>query len=268
MSKIGLFDSGVGGLNTLRALRTSLPHYDYLYLGDSARAPYGARDQAQIYDYTRECIEYLRQNGCSLVIIACNTASTEALRKLQDEYLPIRDSFRILGILVPVAEHAIQMTQNKKIGVLATVATVTSQKYVRELHKIDQSIDVFQNAAPMLVPYIESGAQSADQLCDLLQTHITPLLQHDIDVLVLGCTHYAHIEHAIRLFIPPHVSLVHDAQCVGDALEKYLKKHATFAEQLSQTNTCSIYTTYSTPTFSRIASLCVPHVHAAEITLT
>ncbi len=156
--KIGVFDSGFGGLNVFRYISDELNEYDLVYLGDTARTPYGNRSQETVYEYTRQGIEFLFQKGCSLVILACNTASAEALRKIQQEFLPEKyPDKHVLGVLIPVAEVVENITKNKRVGVLATDSTISSGAYNREIYKIDKDIQVFGQSAPLLVPIIESG---------------------------------------------------------------------------------------------------------------
>ncbi len=185
--KIGVFDSGFGGLSVLRGIVDMLPEYSYVYLGDSARAPYGGKSMEEIYTFSKQAIDFLFQEGCTLVIFACNTASSDALFRIQHEYLPAHfPHHKVLGVLIPYAEEAIRQTHNKRIGVLATEATINSNKYQRELGKIDPSITIFQNAAPGLVPLIERGDVSSDTMLKLLQEYLRPLINADIDTLILG----------------------------------------------------------------------------------
>jgi glutamate racemase len=265
--KIGIFDSGVGGLNTLRALREALPEYDYHYLGDTARAPYGVRGQDELLEFTTEAAEYLRAQGCSLVIVACNTASTFAMKSLQKTLHGERDTFRMLGILTPVVEAALAATRNERIGVIATQSTVDSGKYLREVEKFTSDVAVFQNAAPTLASLIETNASEAD-IRTALTLAIAPLLDHDIDTLVLGCTHYSHVEHLVRSILPAHIAIVHEAQCIANSLTDYLKRHAEFAALLSHTSTCVIETTELSNTFAHFAHTAAPGVSVSEAYIT
>jgi glutamate racemase len=265
--KIGIFDSGVGGLNTLRALRTALPQYNYHYLGDTARAPYGVRGQDELLEFTTEAAEYLREQGCSLVIVACNTASTFAMKSLQQTLHGERDTFRMLGILTPVVEAALAATKNKRIGVIATQSTVDSGKYLREVEKFTSDAQVFQNAAPTLASLIETSASEAD-IRAALTLAIAPLLDQDIDTLVLGCTHYSHVEQLVRSILPAHIAIVHEAQCIARSLADYLMRHSDFAASLSHRGTCVLETTELSNTFAHFARTAAPAVSVSEAHIT
>ena len=186
---IGLFDSGFGGLYILRGIVKELPQYSYIYLGDSARAPYGPRSNEEVYAFTKQGVEFLFENGANLVVLACNTASSEALRKIQHEYHR-DDTQKVLGVLIPFAEAAVRQTVNKRIGILATEGTVQSGAFEREIKKIDPQITVFQQACPLLVPLVEAGEQDSENADVLIRKYLKPILAEDIDTLVLGCTHY------------------------------------------------------------------------------
>jgi glutamate racemase len=271
--KIGVFDSGVGGLNTLKALREAMPTHDFHYLGDSARAPYGARGQDELLRFTTEAATYLRAQECSLVIVACNTASTHAMKVLQEKLTGERDTFRLLGILTPVVERALATTKNNRIGVIATQSTVDSGKYAHEVAKFTSSkntqtnahkIVVFQSAAPQLANLIETNAPEAE-IRAYLKEEIPPLLVHDIDTLVLGCTHYSHVLHLIREALPSHIQIVHEAMCIGDSLREYLARHPYFAKNLSHRGTCAIETTKKTAAFVQRSSRLLPDTPIQEI---
>ena len=253
--RIGVFDSGFGGLHTLRALRDSLPEYNYLYLADSARAPYGPRPAEEIRAFSAEALEYLFHNGCELVIFACNTASSDALRFLQQNYLPRAfPKCRVLGVLIPLSELAAQSTLTKRIGVLATEGTVRSDAFVRELGKLDAQIQVFQEAAPGLVPLIESGGHASPEMRSLLELHLRPLIDASIDTLILGCTHYGFAIEAIRAIVGPDVSIVSDADAVPSSLHSYLARHTDLNAMLSRDGTLECYTTGDPLRFDEIGS--------------
>lgn len=264
--KIGIFDSGVGGLTTLRALRDALPTRDFHYLGDVARAPYGARGQDELRTYVREAVTYLRAQGCSLVIVACNTASTFAMKTLQEELRNERDDFRLLGILTPVVECALRTTHNNHIGVIATQSTVDSGKYPREVAKFRSDVTVYQEAAPTLASLIETNASEV-QISTALTAAITPLLAHTIDTLVLGCTHYGHAAHIARDILPAHIALVHEGMCIADSLQNYLVGHSEFAKSLSTNETCVIETTKITDTFKEFAHRVEPYLNIPQVQL-
>jgi glutamate racemase len=187
---IGLFDSGFGGLHVLRGIVKRLPGYGYLYLGDSARAPYGPRASDEVYSFTKQGVEFLFAHGAKLVVLACNTASSEALRKIQQEYLREGSPKKVLGVLIPFAEAAAARTRTKRVGVMATEGTVRSGAFPREITKVNDTIQVFQQACPLLVPLVERGEQNSAKADTLIRGYLAPLLGKHIDALVLGCTHY------------------------------------------------------------------------------
>jgi len=254
--RIGIFDSGFGGLHVTRSIVNALPQYEYLYLGDSARAPYGDRSQETIYEFTRQAVEFLFANDCELVILACNTASSEALRRLQQEYLPERHpGKRILGVLIPAAEDAIERSSNKRIGVIATHGTVASGAYLRELAKFDTSVKVFQKACPLLVPIVESGDQDSPEMDTILKRYLAPLLQESIDTLILGCTHYGILEDKIRTIIGPYIHIVSSTDVVPDKLKVYLEKHPELEARLGKNAQMQFYSTDRTDNFKRLGGI-------------
>jgi len=213
--KIGIFDSGLGGLFVTRALTKKLPQYDYVYLGDTQRMPYGNRSRETIYQFLREAVEYLFSRDCELIIVACNTASAEALRRIQQEYFPKHyPKRRVLGVIIPTAEIALENGMAKRIGVLATQGTVHSRAYVRELKKIAPHIEIFQQAAPLLVPIIESNSiKFADPI---LYSYLKPLLEKNIDTLILGCTHYPLLKPLLHDILGNGVKLIDSAEAMAD----------------------------------------------------
>ncbi|HLZ14731.1 MAG TPA: glutamate racemase [Candidatus Saccharimonadales bacterium] len=231
--KIGLFDSGLGGLIVTHSLIQNLPTYDYIYLGDTARVPYGNRSPGVIYGFTKTGVEYLFKQGCQLVILACNTASAEALRKIQREYLPQHfPDRRVLGVLIPGAEEAVMQTHNGKVGVMATRGTVDSKAYLREIHKLNPDIEVFQQAAPLLVPIVEAnGLKYAEPVLD---DYLAPLLAEGIDTLVLGCTHYPMLKEQIRSKVGDKIAVVSQDEFIPAKLADYLKRHPEIDQKLSQ----------------------------------
>jgi len=231
--KIGIFDSGVGGLIITHAVIQELPHYDYLFLGDTARVPYGNRSSETVYQFTRQAVEYLFQQDCMLVILACNTASAEALRRLQQEYLPQHYPGRkVLGVLIPAVEAAVEETRNNHIGVIATTATVESRAYVAEIRKRRPDVAVFQQATPLLVPLIESdGLQWAKPI---LREYLRPLRKDKIDTLVLGCTHYPAAREQIQQAIGEGVNLIGQDQIIPQQVITYLEHHPEVARRLTQ----------------------------------
>jgi glutamate racemase len=249
--RIGIFDSGFGGLHVLRHIATALPHYDYVYLGDTARAPYGERSQETIYKFTKQAVDFLFRNECGIVIIACNTASTEALRKIQDQY---GSKKQVLGVLIPAVEEAVRKTKNRTIGIMATSRTVASGKFIREVAKLDPSAKVFQQACPLLVPLIEAGEHNSPETETALRRYLAPLLRKKIDTLILGCTHYGILEKKIRKIVGPNIKIVSEAKVVPGKLKKYLDKHNGLEATLGTRSSAHFYSTDRTGNFERLGS--------------
>jgi glutamate racemase len=196
---IGIFDSGIGGLTVAKEVFKQLPEYQVLYLGDTARTPYGNRSQDLIYKFTEQAVDYLFKQGCYLVVIACNTASAKALRKLQQEWLPVKyPERRILGVIRPIAEESAELSRTKRIGVVGTKGTVSSKAYEFELKKIDPTIEVFQQACPLLVPLVEEGWKNKMVTGKIIRGYLRPLKFRQIDTLILGCTHYPMLMHYFK----------------------------------------------------------------------
>jgi glutamate racemase len=244
LSVLGFFDSGFGGLSVVREVRRKLPEYAVTYLGDNARTPYGGLSPETIYNYTLEGVLELFRRGANPVVLACNTSSSVALRRIQQEYLPQHHpDKRVLGIVIPTSEEVAHLSASKIIGVLATEMTVTSQAYPQEIYKIDSAVTVHQQACPLLVPLIESGdlhrAESA------VGPYIKRLLEiHDpIDTILLGCTHYALIEPGIRSLLPSSIRLVSQGAIVADKLADYLLRHPEFASRLDVSSAATFLTT-------------------------
>ena len=231
--KIGVFDSGLGGLFVTRALVKNLPQYDYVYLGDTQRVPYGNRSHETIYIFLREAVDHLFAHGCELIIVACNTASAEALRRIQREYLPAHyPKRRVLGIIIPTAEAALKDPKIKRVGVLATQATVASGAYVRELKKIRPDVKIFQQAAPLLVPLVENNAiQFAEPI---LRSYLQPLLQKNIDVLLLGCTHYPILKKQIKNICGRDIKVIAQDEIISAKLAAYLRHHPEIEKKLGK----------------------------------
>ena len=247
---IGIFDSGYGGLTILNHIRQHLPQYDYLYLGDNARAPYGTRSFDVIYEYTLQAVNYLHQQGCNLIILACNTASAKALRTIQQRDIN-PDELRVLGVIRPTVEVVPQRTRTKHIGVLATPGTVASESYVIELLKQDPTLIVTQQSCPMWVPLIESGEHLGDGANYFVEKYLTELLTRDplIDTIILGCTHYPLLQPKIETFLSSiahnpspianrplpitnsHISVIYQGEIVAHSLADYLHRHPDIAER-------------------------------------
>lgn len=261
MSRIGVFDSGFGGLSILKEIVKVIPQYDYVYLGDTARAPYGNRSQETIYEFTCEGIEFLFKNGCDLVVLACNTASSEALRKIQQEFLPEKypnssdpqTGKKVLGVIIPGAEEAVIKTRNKKIGVLATEATVSSGAFKREIQKLDKRIKVYEVAAPMLVPLVEAGEDRGESVGMLIKKYVKEVCVHDIDTLVLGCTHYGILESQIKKHANG-IKVFSEGKVVAKKLKEYLGRHNEIAKRLSKKGRRMFYTTDSKEKFDKLGS--------------
>ncbi|HEY5220581.1 MAG TPA: glutamate racemase [Candidatus Paceibacterota bacterium] len=231
--KIGVFDSGLGGLFVTRALVKNLPQYDYMYLGDTQRMPYGNRSHETIYQFLREAVDYLFSHGCELIVVACNTASAEALRRIQQEYLPEHYPRRkVLGIIIPTAEAAVKDPKIKRVGILATQGTVASGAYVRELKKIRGNVAIFQQAAPLLVPLVENNAvQFADPI---LRSYLRPLLKKNIDVLILGCTHYPILKKRIKNICGRDIKIISQDEIISAKLKDYLRDHPEIEKRLGK----------------------------------
>lgn len=252
---IGVFDSGFGGLTILRGLVKALPEYDYLYLGDSARAPYGSRSQETIYEFTRQAVDFLFAHDCELVILACNTASSEALRRIQQEHLPqVHPGKKVLGVIIPAAEAATEKTGTEKIGVIATESTVTSRAFVRELKKLDPAVTVFQNPCPLLVPIIEAGEHRSEITDVLLRKYLAPLLRKNIDTLILGCTHYEILKRKIQTIAGKNVIIISESTVVAKKLRDYLNRHPEIEQRLGKKGRCHFYSTDRTEKFTRLGS--------------
>jgi glutamate racemase len=232
---LGFFDSGFGGLSVVREIRKRLPRYSLTYLGDNARTPYGSRPLDVIHRYTLEGIVELFNRGAELIVVACNTSSSVALRRIQQEYLPSHyPDRRVLGIVIPTAEEVSALSTTKSIGILATEATVNSLAYLHEISKIDPHVSVHQQACPQLVPIIESG--ELQNVSGPAKHYVDALMVKDpkIDTILLGCTHYALIEDRIRPLVPTGVKIVSQGAIVAAKLEDYLRRHAEIETRLSR----------------------------------
>ena len=257
-SPIGVFDSGYGGLTILKELVIALPSYDFLYLGDNARAPYGSRSFETVYEYTLQCINFLFDQGCELVILACNTASAKALRTIQQKDLPlISKNKRVLGVIRPTTEIVGNYTLSREIGIFATTGTVNSQSYILEIEKFFPDIKVFQEACPMWVPLIENNEIGGVGASYFVKKHILQLLEQSnkIDAIVLGCTHYPILKPLIETFLPPHIKLVSQGTIVAKGLSDYLIRHPEIDMRISKLQHRAFLTTDSTEIFDKQAKL-------------
>ena len=252
---IGFFDSGFGGLTVLRRAVEALPQYDYVYLGDNARAPYGSRSQNVVYRFTLEAVEYLFRRGCPLIIIACNTSSAKALRRIQQEYLPVTfPDRRVLGVVRPLVEEVADRGY-RRVGLLATEGVVASEAYLREIEKLDRAIRVFQKACPLLVPIIEAGEQDWEGAEMIVRRYLAELMAEagTIDALLLACTHYPILYETIRRNLPARVDLLEQGPIVAAKLADYLRRHPEMERRISRGGTREFLTTDLTERFDRLA---------------
>ncbi len=234
---IGVFDSGYGGLTVLKAIVNELPQYDYLYLGDNARAPYGPRSFEQVYEYTLQAVEWFFKQGCPLVILACNTASAKALRTIQQNNLEkLAPGKRVLGVIRPTSEVVGNFSKSDHIGVLGTKGTVQSESYLIEIENFFPAIKVSQEACPMWVPLIENGEYQKPGADYFVKQHIENLLQKDdkIDTIVLACTHYPLLINKIKQFTPQRIQVIDQGKIVADSMKNYLQRHSDMASQCSK----------------------------------
>lgn len=256
---IGVFDSGFGGLTILGALRQRLPQYDYLYLGDNSRAPYGTRSFAEVYRYTLEAVRALFARGCHLVILACNTASAKALRSIQQRDLPAIDpSRRVLGVIRPTAEALGGLTRSGHIGVLGTPATVTSGSYDIEIANLHPEYAVTSHACPMWVPLVEYGEAASDGADFFVAKDIDTLLAADplIDTVVLGCTHYPLLLPKIQACCAPRgIRVVVQGDIVAESLADYLRRHPDMDDRLTRGGSVDYLTTGDPDAFDRLAAV-------------
>lgn len=255
---IGIFDSGYGGLTILHGIRQLLPQYDYLYLGDNARAPYGPRSFDVVYDFTRQAVEKLFSMGCQLVILGCNTASAKALRSIQQNDLPGWDpSRRVLGIIRPTAEVIGKLTRNNHVGLLATEGTVKSHSYDLEIAKLWPDVVVTGQACPFwvaLVEYNEADSPGADYF---VKKRLDQLLQQDpdIDTIILGCTHFPLLMPKILKYVPPGIRIVPQGEYVADSLKSYLHRHTELEARLTKGGGVHYYTTENPAKFKESATV-------------
>ena len=285
--KIGVFDSGFGGLTILQSIRQLLPEYDYVYLGDSARAPYGTRSFEVIYEYTLQAVRYLEAHDCRLIIIACNTASAKALRTIQQRDIN-PDKLRVLGVIRPTVE-AVATLNAQHIGILATPGTVSSGSYLIELQKVDPNLEVSQQACPMWVPLIENNEINSPAMDFYIKKYIDLLFVKDsnIDTIILGCTHYPLIKDKITAYLqatgngqeitskntsplrePWEGSLIFQGEIVANSLRDYLHRHGEIDTKLSRGGQCEYLTTDVTEKFEASASLFLSEpIRATQIEL-
>ena len=251
-SPIGIFDSGYGGLTVLKSIKKALPQYDYLYLGDNARAPYGTRSFDVVYQYTLQAVNYLFQQNCHLIILACNTASAKALRTIQQQNLPkLFPDRRVLGVLRPTTEEVGNITKSGHVGVLGTTGTVKSDSYKIEINKFFPDVKVTQHSCPMWVPLVENNCFNEAGGQYFVQKYLDEIFEKDnqIDTLILACTHYPILKESILKYLPNGVQLVEQGDLVANKLEDYLKRHVELAKNISSYGALNLLTTENSQKF-------------------
>ena len=257
---IGVFDSGFGGLTILRAFLTKLPQYEYVYLGDNARTPYGNKSQSVIYAYTREAVEFLFNRGCILVILACNTASTKALRRIQQELLPATyPDRRVLGVVIPLAEAGVAESRYGRIGVIGTRATIESEVYEQELAKLGPDLKVFGQACPLLVPLVEEGWVGKPETHMILKKYLHRIKRKEIDTLILGCTHYPFLQKDIERIMGKNCRVLNGPETVSAKLSDYLLRHPEIEERIGRNGAASFCTTDDPDRFRRLGQKFLRH---------
>jgi glutamate racemase len=264
---IGIFDSGYGGLTVLKEIVKAMPDYDYIYLGDNARAPYGTRSFETVYEYTLQCVKKLLEMNCPLVILACNTASAKALRTIQQkDLIQLAPEKRVLGVIRPTTEIVGNYTKSKQVGVLGTSGTVSSNSYPIEIEKFFPEINVHQEACPMWVSLVENNEHNSDGADFFVKKHIDNLLHKNkhIDTIILGCTHYPLLIDKIKKYLPEHITLLSQGEIVANSLKDYLKRHTEIENKLSRGKTITFYTTDSPANFDKAASLFLNEIVKSE----
>ena len=254
---IGVFDSGYGGLTILSKIREVLPEYDYIYIGDNARSPYGTRSFDIVYEFTLQAVTRLFEMGCHLVILACHTASPKALRSIQMNDLPQMDpARRVLGVIRPTIECIGNITRSRHVGILATTGTIKSESYPMELHKLFPDIRVQGEACPLWVPLVENNEIEGEGTDYFIRKYINELLAKDklIDTVILGCTHYPLLLPRIREYMPEGITIVSQGELVADSLKDYLRRHPEMESKCAKGGTCLYYTTEAEEKFSESAS--------------
>jgi glutamate racemase len=254
---IGIFDSGLGGLTFLKEFKKALPEYSFIYLGDNARAPYGPKSRDTIYQYTRQGVEFLFNQGCELVILACNTASAEALKKIQQELVPAKyPDKKVLGVLVPIAEGAVQtinyLPKKNKIGVIGSRSTVDSKVYEKEIKKLNPEIEVHSKATPLLVPLAEEGWIKRRETGMIIKYYLRELKLKRINVLVLGCTHYPILHQTIKKIMGTQTIIPDVPQIVALRLTDYLRRHEEIDKKIKKEGRTTFYTTDNKERFKTI----------------
>ncbi len=256
--KIGIFDSGLGGLIIAKAIKKAMPEYDYVYLGDTKRVPYGNRSHEAVFEFTKEAMNYLfKKENCGIIIIACNTASARALRRIQQEYLVEYNNTRhlmgepernILGVLVPTAEEC---AKYGRVGVLGTLGTISSNTFPSEIKKLNSKTIVFQNPAPMLVPLAEAGEKIMAK--PFLQKYLKPFMNKKLEAVALGCTHYPFFKTEIKKMLPKSIKLISQDEIVPKKFKDYLVRHGDIEKRLAKKGTIKILLTDITPNITKLS---------------
>ena len=261
--KIGVFDSGLGGLTIFKELEKSLPEYDYIYLGDNLRTPYGGRDQETVYEFTKQACDFLFSKDCQIIILACNTASASALRRLQEEYLPSLDdkNKRILGIIRPIAEKIPSLTKNKRIGVIGTKNTISSKAYDLEIAEQfilqDMKVDykLYKQAAPLFVPLVEENWLSHRATTIIARQYLRKFKTFHIDTLILACTHYPLLIDIIKKIMPKKCNIVFPGPIVAASFKEYLGRHLEIETLLEKNKSRKFLTTGNIEDFNELSSM-------------
>lgn len=270
---IGIFDSGLGGLTIFRAFIDHLPEYNYIYLGDNARVPYGNRSEETIYRFTKEAINFLFKKNCQLVVIACNSSTAAALKKLQHEYLPKHFPGRtVLGIIKPVVESLEEnrtLKQIYRVGVVGTTTTIESKAFVREIKKTMPRVQVYQQACPLLVPFIEEGIHRDSRALRLiLKDYLSNLIKKNIDALILGCTHYELLKKEIQRVVGKKIKIFTEGKVAAEKLKDYLSRHAVLEKKLDKKRKVSYFVTDLNPNYQKLMKLFLkPHSSNIKVQL-
>ncbi len=257
VKSIGLFDSGYGGLSVLHGILKELPEYDFIYLGDNARSPYGTRSYDVVYEYTWQAVKKLFSMNCELVILACNTASAKALRSIQQKKLAsISSTKRVLGVIRPSVEELVKYSKSQHVGILGTTGTVRSNSYPLEIHNLNSKVTVVQEACPMWVPLVENNEFATEGGKYFIRKNIEQLLRKDpkIDTIILACTHYPLLQKEIRAVIPSHIRLLAQGEIVAKSLRDYLNRHPEMDKELTKNARSEFYTTDLVDVFEKNAS--------------
>lgn len=272
MHPVGIFDSGYGGLTVMKEIVKALPQYDYMYLGDNKRAPYGSRDFDQVYHYTWQAVKWLLDKGCPLVVLACNTASAKALRTIQQHNLPTyAPDRRVLGVIRPTTEVIGNYSATKHVGILGTTGTVQSESYLIEIKKFFPDLNVSQEACPLWVPLIENGEINTKHTGEVIKNNLDQILKSDpfIDTILLACTHYPLVEHRIADFLNSNIRVVSQGKIVAESLRDYLQRHPEIKNRISTGGKQHFFTTGEISDFDMHSSIFFDTpIHAEQVILS